>query len=381
MISYSRQSISRSDISAVKKILKSEYLTQGPAVPKFEKEVASYCNSSFAVAVNSATSALHIACLALDVGPGDYVWTSPNSFVASANCALYCGARIDFVDIDPKTYNISVVKLSEKLELAKKANKLPKLVIPVHFAGQSCDMESIHKLSIEYGFKVIEDASHAISGYYQNELIGNCKYSDITVFSFHPVKVITTGEGGMAITNDENIYKKLLMLRTHGITRDKQLFKYKDPDEIWNYQQLSLGFNFRMTDFQAALGISQLKKINKFAFQRQKIAERYNAQLEKLDVIIPFQSNNGKSSYHLYPIRVNSAKRNKIYQSMLDRGIGVNIHYIPIHLQPYYKNFGFKEGDFLESEKFFAEEISLPIFPDLKVKKQNFIVKILKELL
>ncbi len=379
MIPYSRQSISRSDISSVKKVLKSEYLTQGPAVPIFENAVANYCKTSHAVAVNSATSALHIACLALNVGPGDYVWTSPNSFVASANCAMYCGANIDFVDIDPKTYNMSTERLLEKLKRAKKNNSLPKVVIPVHFAGQSCDMEEIHKLSIEYGFKIIEDASHALSGYYQGELIGNCKFSDLTVFSFHPVKIITTGEGGMLVTNNKQIFEKLLMFRAHGITRNKKQFDERPSDEIWNYQQLSIGFNFRMTDLQAALGSSQLKKINKLLTRRNQIAKRYDKELKDFGIILPFQSGNVRSSFHLYPIRVPIDRRNKLYQFMLNKGIGVNIHYIPIHLQPYYKDFGFKKGNFPEAEKFFNEEISLPIFPGLKLKEQKYIIKTLKE--
>jgi len=379
MIPYAKQSINRRDIKSVAKVLKSDYLTQGPVVSDFEKAVSEYCDVKFGVAVNSATSALHIACLALDLGPGDALWTSPNSFVASANCGLYCGASIDFVDIDSRTYNMSPERLEEKLIYAEKIGRLPKIVIPVHFAGQSCDMQKIYLLSKKYGFKIIEDASHAIGGKYKNKPIGSCKYSDITVFSFHPVKIITTGEGGMLVTNNKQIFEKLLILRAHGITRNKKQFDERPYGEIWNYQQTSIGFNFRMTDFQAALGISQLKKINKMLALRHQIAARYSNQLKDNDIILPFQISDAKSSFHLYPIRVPIDKRNKLYQMMLNKGIGVNIHYIPIHLQPYYKDFGFKKGDFPEAEKFFNEEISLPIFPDLKLKEQKYIIKTLKE--
>jgi UDP-4-amino-4,6-dideoxy-N-acetyl-beta-L-altrosamine transaminase len=379
MIPYSRQSISRSDMSAVKRVLKSEYLTQGPAVPNFEEATANYCGSHYAVAVNSATSALHIACLALDLGPGDYVWTSPNSFVASANCALYCGAEIDFVDIDPNTYNMSTEKLEKKLQTAQIQGNLPKLLIPVHFAGQSCDMEKIYQLSLKYKFKIIEDASHAIGGMYKNNPIGNCSYSDITIFSFHPVKIITTGEGGMATTNDLEIYKKLLRLRSHGITREQSSMQPRPENEVWNYQQIEIGFNFRLNDIQAALGLNQLKRIDSFVSARRNIANTYNQLLKNLNLMRPWQDKDTRSSYHLYSIRVTENKYQKIVMNELYvNDISANLHYIPIHRQPYFENLGFKEGDFPEAEKYYRETVSLPIYPTLKKKEQRRVVEVLR---
>ncbi len=385
MIPYAKQSISIKDIRSVVKVLKSSYLTQGPVVPDFEKAVTEYCDAKFGVAVNSATSALHIACLALDLGPGDVIWTSPNSFVASANCGLYCGASIDFVDIDPTTYNMSPERLEEKLISAEKIGKLPKIVIPVHFAGQSCDMQKIYLLSKKYGFKIIEDASHAIGGKYKNKPIGSCEYSDITVFSFHPVKIITTGEGGMAVTNSEDLAIKMRSLRSHGIYNDPELFHERDDNEIWNYQQLVLGFNYRMTDIQASLGLSQMSKINKFLKKRQKQAYLYSAALQNTDLIIPWQSPETISSFHLYPIRVKNINANfnqkKIYDELKKRDIAVNLHYIPIHRQPYYEGLGFRKNQFPESELFHREVISLPIFPGLNFKKQNYVINSLREIL
>lgn len=378
MIPYGRQDISEEDIQAVVDVLHSDFLTQGPTVPKFEKSVADYCNTQHAVAVNSATSALHIACLSLDVGKGDIVWTTPITFVASANCALYCGATVDFVDIDPQTYNMNVNRLSEKLAQAKKDGNLPKVVIPVHFSGQPCGMERIHKLSQQYGFNIIEDASHAIGGRYKDEPIGNCLYSDITVFSFHPVKIITTGEGGMALTNDAELAKKMDLLRSHGITRDEADMTH-EPDGPWYYQQVDLGFNYRMTDIQAALGLSQMQRLNKFVSNRHTIAERYNKLLADLPLIIPFQQPESYSSLHLYVIRIQLDKVEKthreVFEALRDAGIGVNLHYIPVYHQPYYENLGFKKGYCPNAESYYSEVISLPMYPGLLETQQNKVIE------
>ena len=383
MIPYGRQEITNEDIAEIEKILKSDFLTQGPTVPKFEKSVASYCNASYGVAVNSATSALHIACLALDLSPGDWLWTSPNSFVASANCGLYCGANIDFVDIDPETYNMSIDALSEKLEKAKKINRLPKIVIPVHFAGQPCDMEAIYDLSLNYGFKIIEDASHAIGASYNKKKVGSCTYSDITVFSFHPVKIITTGEGGMALTNDKKLEECIRRLSTHGITKNKSIMKPRPIDEIWNYQQIQLGFNYRMNDIQAALGLSQMKRLDKYVARRHEIADYYNLKFEKLPIVTPRQLTKTFSSYHLYPIRVSLKKggimQKDLYYSLLSNKIGVNLHYIPIYRQPYFEKLGFKKGYCNEAELHFKEVLSLPIHQGLKQNDQEFIIKTLRK--
>ena len=383
-IPYGRQDINQADIQSVIDVLQSDFLTQGPAVPAFEVAVSQYCHSQYALAVNSATSALHIACLALGVGKGDSVWTSPITFVASANCALYCGASIDFVDIDPRTYNMSVQQLAEKLELAEKEGKLPKVVIPVHLCGQPCEMEEIHKLGQKYHFKIIEDASHAIGGRYQNEPIGNCKYSDITIFSFHPVKIITTAEGGMALTNNQLLAKKMDLLRSHGITRDPKLMTHK-PDGDWYYQQIDLGFNYRMTDLQAALGISQMQRLDQFAPQRHKLAKNYNHLLAGLPLTLPWQHPDGYSGLHLYVIRLQLAKTRKTYKQVFtelrESGIGVNVHYIPVHTQPYYKAMGFQETDFPESRKYYAEAISLPMFPKITKQQQVYICDSLNTIL
>jgi len=327
------------------------------------------------VAVNSATSALHIACLALDLGPGDWLWTSPNTFVASANCARYCGARVDFVDIDPRTYNMSVDALATKLAYAAKNGLLPKVVVPVHFAGQPCDMPAIHTLSQQYDFKIIEDASHAIGASYANVKVGSCVHSDITVFSFHPVKIITTGEGGMTLTNNSELAKRLCRLRTHGITSDRELMLDRPEKEIWNYQQIELGFNYRMTDLQAALGISQMSRLDHYVTRRNEIARFYDAELMDLPLTLPWQSPRTESSYHLYPIRVLEARakitQRQIYKALWESGIAVNLHYIPVHRHPYYENLGFKAGDFPEAEQFHREVISLPIYPGLTENQQN----------
>lgn len=383
MIPYGRQSISDDDIKAVVEVLKSDYLTQGPAVPRFESVVAQYCGARYAVAVNSATSALHIACLALGVNKGDIVWTSPISFVASANCALYCGAEVDFVDIDPFTYNLSVYDLKKKLQQAEKVGKLPKVVIPVHLAGQSCDMASIQILANKYGFKIIEDASHAIGARYKDEPVGNCKYSDITVFSFHPVKIITTGEGGMALTNNPALAEQMQLFRSHGITRDDSKMT-KQPDGPWYYQQIGLGFNYRMTDIQAALGSSQLERLDSFIQKRQEIAQRYNEFLSNLPITIPFQHKDSRSALHLYIVRLHldrvSLSHKDIFIKLRERGVGVNLHYIPIYLQPYYENLGYSRDEYVNANAYYAESISLPIYPDLTESEQNQICEVIREL-
>ena len=377
MIPYGRQDISEGDIQAVIDVLRSDYLTQGPAVPAFEKCLANYCGVQHAVAVNSATSALHIACLALGVGSGDVVWTSPITFVASANCALYCGAEIDFVDIDARTYNMSVEHLTEKLQHAEKSGKLPKVVIPVHLCGQSCDMAVIHALAQRYGFKIIEDASHAIGGKYRGEVIGNCRYSDIAIFSFHPVKIITTAEGGMAMTNDAYLAKRMQLLRSHGITRDANEMTH-EPDGAWYYQQIDLGYNYRMTELQAALGLSQMQRLDEFVTRRHAIARRYDEALTDLPITPPWQHSDSYSAYHLYPIRVPNNRKRAVFDALRAAGIGVNVHYIPVHTQPYYQKFGFKRGEFPVAEAYYQEAISLPVFSGLTSQQQSKIVDELK---
>ena len=378
MIPYGRQHINQADIDAVVEVLHSDFLTQGPAVPKFENAVSSYCNVKHAVAVNSATSALHIACLALGVGKGDIAWTSPITFVASANCALYCGAEIDFVDIDPQTYNLSVVCLKEKLVDAEKAGRLPKVVIPVHLCGQPCDMAGIHALSQQYGFKIIEDASHAIGGRYKSEPIGNCRYSNITVFSFHPVKIITTGEGGMALTNDEQLAKHMRLLRSHGITNEPLDMQPRPSEELWNYQQIDLGFNYRMTDIHAALGLSQMQRLNEFISKRHTIAAQYDQMLSILPVVTPWQHPDSYSSYHLYIIRLKLDEIKKthrqVYEALRAAGILVNLHYIPVYRQPYYEMMGFKLGYCAQAELFYSEVISIPMYPGFTDEQQNYVV-------
>lgn len=384
MIPYGRQSIDQSDIDAVVGVLRSEHLTQGPAVPAFEDAVAGMCGAAHAVAVNSATSALHLACRALGVGAGDYVWTSPITFVATANCALYCGASVDFVDIDPSTYNMSATELARKLEEAERANRLPKVVIPVHMCGQSCDMAAIHALGRRYGFRIIEDASHAIGGKYRGEPVGGCRFSDITVFSFHPVKIITTGEGGMALTNDKGLAGTMRRLRSHGITREAEEMTHP-PDGAWYYQQLDLGFNYRMTDIQAALGTSQLQRLEDFVASRTTIAQRYDTLLTGLPLSVPCQHPEALSSWHLYVIRLRLADcrdtHSAIFNNLRESGIGVNLHYIPVHLQPYYRSLGFGEGHCPEAESYYREAISLPVFPGLTAADQASVAATLSRLL
>jgi len=383
-ISYGYQSISEADIKAVEEVLCSDWLTQGPMVNRFENAVAQYCGASYSVAVCNATAALHLACKVLGVGEGDYVWTSPNTFLASANCALYCGAKVDFIDIEPRTYDLSVTELTRKLEVAASDNKLPKVVIPVHFAGQSCDMRAIKTLADKYGFKIIEDASHAIGGSYYGEKIGNCRYSDLTVFSFHPVKIITTGEGGMIMTNDHDLCDKLKILRSHGMTRD-QKFMQGESEGAWYYQQIALGHNYRLTDIQCALGLSQLKRIDEFVSKRHELAKRYNEALKNLPVVLPFQEMYNYSAFHLYVIQLkpNQIKktRKQVFDELRAAGIGVNVHYIPVHLQPYYRQFGFKEGDYPLVETYYQGALTLPLYPDLTGYQFNFVTDAIDKVL
>ena len=377
MIPYGRQDITEDDVEAVVSTLRSDFLTQGPVVPRFEKVVSDHVGATHAIAVNSATSALHIACLALGLGPGDWLWTSPITFVASANCALYCGASVDFVDIDPDTYNLSIEDLERRLEAAEREGRLPKIVVPVHLCGQSCDMSAIADLAKRYQFRVIEDASHAIGGKYRNGLVGNCRYSDITIFSFHPVKIVTTAEGGMALTNDEALAAKMALLRSHGITRDPSQMD-QDPEGAWYYQQIDLGFNYRMTEMQAALGVSQMDRIETYVARRHAIARRYDALLQDMPVVRPMQTADAYSAYHLYPVRVPRADRLRVFERLREAGIGVNVHYIPVHLQPYYRAMGFEPGDYPEAERYYAEAISLPLYPTMSEAQQDQVVAALR---
>lgn len=381
MIPYGRQDISEEDIEAVVNVLRSDFLTQGPMVPSFENAIAEHVGVAHAFAMNSATSALHVACLALGLGPGDLLWTTPVTFVASSNCALYCGAEVDFVDIDEKTYNMSTQALEQKLIVADAAGALPKVVVPVHLCGQACDMQAIHALSIKYGFKIIEDASHAIGGKYRNSFIGNCEFSDITIFSFHPVKIITTAEGGMAVTNDKDIARSIALLRSHGITRDADCMT-KAPDGPWYYQQIGLGYNYRMTEIQAALGLSQLKRLDSFITQRHVLAKRYDLALADMPVVTPWQHPDSYSGLHLYVIRLKSSEITKahreVFQHLRARGIGVNLHYIPIHLQPYYEQLGFRPGDFPVAEEYYKEAISLPMYHALSFEEQDTVIEAIR---
>jgi UDP-4-amino-4,6-dideoxy-N-acetyl-beta-L-altrosamine transaminase len=382
MIPYGRQDITQDDIDAVLAVLKSANLTQGPAIAQFEQSVASHTGAKHAIAVSNATAALHIACLALDLGHGDWLWTSPNTFVASANCALYCGAQVDFVDIDPRTYNLCPKKLEEKLIQAQKANKLPKVVVPVHLTGQPCDMATIHALGQKFGFKIIEDASHAIGGQYKDEPIGNCRYSDITVFSFHPVKIITTGEGGMALTNSNELASRLGLLRSHGITREPTLM-IEPMHGPWYYQQVALGFNYRMTDMQAALGASQMTRLPGYVHRRHEIAQRYNELLADLPLTLPWQQPDSYSAYHLYVVRLQLdsllPSHRQVFEALRAKDIMVNLHYIPVHTQPYYQSMGFKPGDYPEAEQYYREAISIPMHANLTDAEQEFVVISLRE--
>jgi UDP-4-amino-4,6-dideoxy-N-acetyl-beta-L-altrosamine transaminase len=374
-IPYGRQDVTQEDIDAVIDVLRSDFLTQGPSVPIFEKAIADYCGVGYGVAVNSATSALHLACLSLGLGPGDLLWTTPITFVASANCALYCGAKVEFVDIDPVTYNLCPAALEIKLIQAEKIGRLPKIVVPVHLCGQSCDMQSIKSLAEKYKFKIIEDASHAIGAKYQNNPVGSCQYSDITILSFHPVKIITTGEGGMALTNDSALAESMVDLRSHGITRDP-LKMVHEADGDWYYQQIALGFNYRMTDMQAALGVSQLSRLDDYVFRRHQIADRYNKALIDFPLETPITRGDNYSAFHLYVVQLHdSSLRKTVFDSLRNQGIGVNVHYIPVHMQPYHKKTGLNEIVSLpHSERYYSKAISLPMYPTLTKSKQSQVV-------
>jgi UDP-4-amino-4,6-dideoxy-N-acetyl-beta-L-altrosamine transaminase len=374
MIPYGRQTISDDDVRGVVEVLRSDFLTQGPVVPRFERAVADHCGVPHAVAVNSATSALHIACIALGVGPGDRVWTSPNTFVASANCARFCGASVDFVDIDPATYNISARALAAKLDVAARGGALPKVVIAVHFAGLPCDMAPISELARRYGFRVIEDASHAIGARYQDSVVGDCRFSDITVFSFHPVKIITTAEGGMATTRAPELARAMQLLRSHGVTREAGELRRRD-EGAWYYEQQCLGFNYRMTEIQGALGLSQLRHLTQWVARRHELADVYDAQLGALPLILPSRPAGTHSAVHLYVIQVDTARsaltRRAVFERMRAAGIGVNVHYIPVHTHPDYQSLGFSAGSFPVAEAYYGRCLSLPMFAALSTADQR----------
>lgn len=378
MIPYGRQDIGEEDIKAVVDVLRSDWLTQGPAVERFERAVADYCGAKYAVAVSSATAALHISCLAAGLGKGGLLWTSPNTFVASANCALYCNAGVDFVDIDSRSYNMSVDALEEKLIRAEKAGHLPDVVVPVHFSGQSCDMKRISSLAKQYRFCVVEDASHAIGGRYRDAPIGSCAYSDMAVFSFHPVKIVTTGEGGVVVTNRRDLYDRLIRLRSHGITRNpaEMVGEAHGP---WYYQQIELGFNYRMTDMQAALGASQMQRLDAFVSRRHHLAQRYDDAFIDLPLTTPWRDPLARSSFHLYVVRLQAGRIAKphiqVFSELRERGIGVNLHYIPVHTQPYYQGIGFREGDFPAAEQYYREAISLPMYSAMSESQQDVVIE------
>ena len=384
MIPYAKQSISEEDIEAVVQVLRSDFITQGPVVNEFETAIAQYCQAQYAIAVSSGTAALHLACRALGIGQGDTVWTSPNTFVASANCALYCGATIDFIDIDPHTYNISIAALKQKLETARENDRLPAAIIPVHFAGQSCDMETIYYLSQEYGFKIIEDAAHALGGEYNNDRIGSCRYSDITIFSLHPAKMITAGEGGLLLTNNSSLAEQALLLRTHGITRNPSLMD-SESHGLWYYQQIELGYNYRITDIQAALGLSQLKRLDEFVARRREIAAIYNKKLNHLPLTAPLPDKNNQFSWHLYVINLHLDKiartRKEVFDELRKYNIGVHVHYIPVHIQPWFTSMGFKAEAFPNVMSYYQRAITLPIYVDLSDEEIDYIVHVLSEVL
>lgn len=380
MIYYGKQSINENDIQAVTDVLRSPLITQGPVVERFEQRIAEYCGAKYAVAVTSATAALHIACRAAGLGTGDALWTSPITFVASANCGRYCCADVDFVDIDNVTYNMSTIELEKKLL----AGGRPKVIIPVHLCGQACDMERIYALAQKYHFMVIEDASHALGGMYKDMRVGSCRYSDMTVFSFHPVKIITAGEGGMVLTNRKDLYDKLFILRTHAIVRDPKQMTHV-PDGEWYYQQIDLGYNYRMTDIQAALGCSQMDRLEAFVARRRQLAKRYDELLADLPLRTPKQAQNTNSSWHIYVVRIDKDRvkksKQEIFDEMRARGVQLNLHYIPVHLQPYYEELGFRRGDFPASERYYEEAVTLPIYYDLTDEEQDQVVAALKEVL
>ncbi len=380
MIPYGTQDITEEDIAAVSETLRSDFLTQGPKVREFEAQLATYSGSQHALVCNSATSALHLACLALDLQPGDHLWTSPNSFVASANCGLYCGAEVSFVDIELNHLNICPVALEQKLIKARQANQLPKVLVAVHFAGQPCEMDTLQQLSREYGFRIIEDASHAIGSHYRSFKTGSNHFSDITVFSFHPVKIITSGEGGCALTNDPALDETMRQLQSHGITRDPH--KISDPSEPWYYEQQALGFNYRMTDIHATLGLSQLQRVNRYIEQRHLIADLYDEQLQDLPLTLPSRNRDSLSSLHLYPIRLGNTasgiSRKELFIRLREDGIGVNVHYIPIHYQPHYQKMGFKKGDYPNAEAYYSRAITIPLHPKLTESQITFVCERLR---
>lgn len=384
MIYYGKQDINEADIQAVEKVLRSDFLTQGPAIERFEQCVADYCGANYAVAVTNATSALHIACLAAGLGKGDVLWTSPITFVASANCARYCGADVDFVDIDDKTYNMSVTALEEKLRQAETVGRLPKIVVPVHLAGQSCDMKRIHELATAYGFTVLEDASHAVGAEYLGGKVGSCVFSDMAVFSLHPVKIITTGEGGMVLTNSKELYEKLTLYRSHGITRDPA-FMTHESDGPWYYQQIELGFNYRMTDIQAALGCSQMQRLDEFVARRRYLAARYDKLLKGLPLVTPYVQHDVVPSWHIYIVRVDFSRvkksKQEIFDAMWEKGVALNLHYIPVHTQPYYEQLGHRPEECPEAMQYYEEAMTLPLYYDLTDEQQEHIVALLKEAL
>ncbi|HET9822495.1 MAG TPA: UDP-4-amino-4,6-dideoxy-N-acetyl-beta-L-altrosamine transaminase [Burkholderiaceae bacterium] len=384
MIPYGRQDITDDDVAAVIATLRSDWLTQGPAIPRFEQALATHCGARHAVAMSNATAALHVACMALDLGAGDRLWTSPNTFVASANCGLYCGATVDFVDIDARSCNMSVAALEAKLAAAEREGTLPKVVVPVHFAGQSCDMRAIHALGQRYGFRIVEDASHAVGGRYLGEPVGNCRWSDIAVFSFHPVKIVTTAEGGAALTNDAALAARMERLRSHGITRDAALME-APPDGPWDYEQIELGYNYRLTDLQAALGLSQLARLEAYVERRHALARRYDAALADLPLVTPWQSPDAHSALHLYPVQIDAQRsrlsRREAFDGLRAAGIGVNVHYIPVHTQPHYRRLGFRPGQFPAAEAFYAQAISLPMFATLAEAQQDEVIAALRRLL
>lgn len=381
MIPYGRQDLSQQDIDAVVETLKSDWLTTGPMVPKFEVAVAKFVGAGHAVAMNSATSALHAACSALGLGPGDWLWTVPNTFVASANCAIYCGAKVDFVDIDAKTLNMSVDALEERLKKAEVEGRLPKIIVPVHFAGRPCDMPAIKRLADRFGIKLIEDASHAIGARIGDEPVGSCRYSDVTVFSFHPVKIITTAEGGMALTNDAGLAKAMARFRSHGITRDRAEMHISD-EGTWYYEQLSLGYNYRITDIQCALGLSQLNRLENFIRRREQIAARYQDALKGLPLILPEESKIFRSSWHLYAIQIDpdqtSLSRRSLFDGLRERGIGVNVHYIPVHLQPFYRALGFSVGQYPNAEQYYQRAISIPMYAGLTDSEVQQVIELVR---
>ncbi len=393
MIPYGRQEITQADIDAVVEVLRSDFLTQGPTVSRFEQAVAAKVNAKHAVAANSATSALHIACLALGLGKGDWLWTVPITFVASANCGRYCGAQVDFVDIDPVTWNMSVPALREKLAVARRLGRLPKVVVPVHLAGQPTEQEAIWALAQEYGFKVLEDASHAIGASRNDEMVGSCRWSHITIFSFHPVKIITTGEGGMALTNDSELAERMAMHRSHGIVRDRTRMRgygsdpegdpasyhYKAP---WYYEQQFLGYNYRMTDIHAALGLSQFERLDAVVARRNALAARYDEALKDLPIRLPFVQSENRSAFHLYVVRIKGGATAKTHKQAFDelrqRNYGVQLHYVPVHLQPYYRNLGFNPGDYPEAEAYGESAISIPLYPSLTNQEQDRVIEAMK---